>query len=211
MTVEASAGRHHGRLSRELILREALGLVDRHGAEGLSMRRLGASLGVEAMSLYHHVPNKDALIAGLAELLLGEMPVAGADRPWPEAVRAFATGVRRAAAAHPTAFALVGMRPLSAEIALRPAGSLVLSLHRAGLDPAAAVAAYRLVAVFSRGFALAEISGFTLADPSITETSAGELTPFAAALSAGHEVAFDHALEVVVSGIAAQLGRSSRP
>ena len=87
----------------------------------------------------------------------------------------------------------------------------MLSLHRAGLDAAAAVAAYRLVAVFSRGFALAEISGFTLADPSISETSTGELAPFAAELSAGHDVAFDHAVEVVISGIAAQLDSAQSP
>lgn len=205
MPTVSSAGRSGGGLSRQVILREALRLVDGHGAQALSMRRLGASLGVEAMSLYHHVPNKDALVAGLAELLFDEMPVAREDQPWPDAVRAFAFGIRQTAARHPAAFSLIGMRPLSAEIALRPAGSLVLRLHRAGLDPPAAVAAYRLVAIFSRGFALAEISGFTLAEPSPFDSQPDELAPFAPALSAGHNAAFRQALDVVVSGIAAEL------
>lgn len=209
MSAASPAGRTAGGLNRETILREALSMVDRDGAQSLSMRRLGASLGVEAMSLYHHVPNKDALIAGLAELLLGELPVARANQPWPHAVRAFAIGIREAAAAHPAAFTLIGMRPLSAEIASRPAGSLVQKLHRAGLDPAAAVAAFRLVAIFSRGFALAEISGFTLADPSLPHFVAGELAPFAAALANGRDAAFSRALEVVVQGIAAQLPPAS--
>ena len=54
-------------LSRELVLDAAVGLVDRHGLDGLSMRKLGATLGVEAMTLYHYFPNKAALIDGLVE------------------------------------------------------------------------------------------------------------------------------------------------
>jgi AcrR family transcriptional regulator len=186
-------------------MREALRIVDRHGAQGLTMRRLGAALGVEAMSLYHHVHNKDELLDGLAELLLRRVPVANSAQPWPEAVRAFAVGVRKAAAAHPSAFALVGMRPLSADIALRPAGSLLSRLHEAGLSPAAAVAAFRLVAIFARGFALAEIAGFTLADVPMADAATGALAPFAAALAAEHDSAFGDALDIVIAGIAAQL------
>jgi hypothetical protein len=125
---------------------------------------------------------------------------------WPDAVRSFAVGIRKAAAAHPAAFTLIGMRPFGAEIAMRPVGSLINRLHSAGLSPEASVAAFRLVAVFSRGFALAEISGFTLADASRADVPHGEaLAPFAAALSAGPDAAFDQALNVIVSGIDAQL------
>jgi AcrR family transcriptional regulator len=192
-------------LTRAEIMREALRLVDRHGGQSLTMRRLGAALGVEAMSLYHHVRNKDELVDGLAALLLRRVPVAKPTQPWPDAVRAFATGVRKAAAAHPAAFALVGMRPVSADIAVRPAGSLVTRLHEAGFSPEGAVAAFRLVAIFARGFALAEIAGFTLAEASPATVASSALAPFTDALTAGHDSAFENALDIVVSGIAAQL------
>ncbi|HEX7107064.1 MAG TPA: TetR/AcrR family transcriptional regulator C-terminal domain-containing protein [Acidothermaceae bacterium] len=196
-------------LTKSTIMREALRIVDQRGADSLTMRRLGSALGVEAMSLYHHVRNKDALVDGLAELLMRRVPVTSPDEPWSAAVRAFAIGIRKVAAAHPAAFTLVGMRPLGAQIALRPVGSLIARLHSAGLSPESSVAAFRLIAVFSRGFALAEISGFTLADmswPDAPHAEAAEaLAPFATALCAGHDAAFHQALDVIVNGIDAQL------
>src|SRR5690348_2526747 len=60
-------------LSRERILEAAVELVDEHGIEALSMRRLGQTLGYEAMSLYNHVSNKDDLLDGILDLVLAEM------------------------------------------------------------------------------------------------------------------------------------------
>jgi AcrR family transcriptional regulator len=60
-------------LSRERVLRAALGLADERGLEALTMRSLGQELGVEAMSLYNHVDNKEAVLDGLAELVVGEI------------------------------------------------------------------------------------------------------------------------------------------
>jgi AcrR family transcriptional regulator len=65
----ASDRGRYGRLSRERVLASALALVDREGLSALSMRRLGAELGVEAMALYRYAPNKDALLDGLVEAL----------------------------------------------------------------------------------------------------------------------------------------------
>ena len=73
MTEHRAARRGRGErvgLSRQQILDAALGLVDRDGLKGLTMRSLGQELGVEAMTLYHYVPNKDALLDGLVDLLL---------------------------------------------------------------------------------------------------------------------------------------------
>src|SRR5918994_3229853 len=60
-------------LDRRTILEAAVRFVDSEGLEALSMRKLGAELGVEAMSLYNHVPNKGALLDGMVEVLLGEL------------------------------------------------------------------------------------------------------------------------------------------
>src|ERR1700682_169351 len=79
-------------LDRQAILQAALRLVDASGLQALSMRRLGAELGVEAMSLYHYLPHTAALTQGLAEIVLGELrlPAAGATIGWQSAVRAVA-------------------------------------------------------------------------------------------------------------------------
>lgn len=60
-------------LSRDRILQTAVALADREGIGGLTMRGLAAELGVEAMSLYHHVANKEALLDGLADAVAAEM------------------------------------------------------------------------------------------------------------------------------------------
>ncbi|MEO6510357.1 MAG: TetR/AcrR family transcriptional regulator [Nocardioides sp.] len=82
-------------LSRALVLETAVGLADHEGLGALSMRRLGQELGVEAMSLYHHVSNKDALLDGMVDVAVGELneavgPGGGADaeRDWAAALRA---------------------------------------------------------------------------------------------------------------------------
>ncbi|MDQ3303151.1 MAG: TetR family transcriptional regulator, partial [Actinomycetota bacterium] len=75
-------------LSRRRVLEAAVGLADREGLEALSMRRLGRELGVEAMSLYNHVPNKEALLDGMVEVLLAEMEVSVSGKQgWEERVR----------------------------------------------------------------------------------------------------------------------------
>ena len=82
-------------LSRELVLETAVALVDHEGIAALSMRRLGQELGVEAMSLYHHVANKEALLDGLVDVVVEELnaevgPGGGpqAERDWAAAMRA---------------------------------------------------------------------------------------------------------------------------
>jgi len=62
-------------LSRLRIAQAALAIVDRDGLEALSMRRLGAELGVEGMAIYRHFPNKAAVLAGVVEVLLGELVI----------------------------------------------------------------------------------------------------------------------------------------
>jgi AcrR family transcriptional regulator len=63
-------------LSRARVLRRAVELADDHGLEALTMRRLAQELGVEAMSLYHHVPNKGAILDGVVEVVMEELNAA---------------------------------------------------------------------------------------------------------------------------------------
>ena len=90
-------------LTREQIFSAALSIIDAEGIDALSMRRLANDLGVEAMSLYHHVPNKAALLDGVVELsLLGEAQAPGAPSgDWKDTVVGAVCAFRRALVAHP--------------------------------------------------------------------------------------------------------------
>lgn len=76
----------------EAIVDVACALVAEHGLAALSMRRLGDALGVDPMAVYHHVPNKRALLSLVTERVVGGLPVPAVDRPWDERVRAWALG-----------------------------------------------------------------------------------------------------------------------
>src|SRR6266516_7212482 len=88
------AAKRRAALTRERILRAAIGLADRGGFESLSMRKLGQKLGVEAMSLYNHVRNKKDLLDGMVDVVFSEidLPPAGVD--WRSAMRLRAISVR---------------------------------------------------------------------------------------------------------------------
>ena len=153
------------RLSRPIILTTALELVDAEGSEALTMRRLGAELGVEAMSLYRHVANKRALLDGIAEQMMAEVDLGhGQAGDWADTARRLLIGVRAVALAHPAAFELVGMRALNTQVAVRPIERLLADLRASGFSSERAVAVFRLLGSYIRGYAMSEIVGFTLTD-----------------------------------------------
>lgn len=194
-------------LARDVVVREALGLIDDAGAAALTMRALGARLGVQAMSLYHHVEGRDDLLDGVAELLVEGIPLPAGTAGWEDGARRFATGIRQVALAHPEAFQLVGTRPLSTTAASRAVVPLLSAMHAAGLDPRQSTVVYRLLAAYARGFVLAEIAGLTLADPPVDELPGMDYpAAFAAALSADHTAMFDEGLAVVIDGIRSRFG-----
>jgi AcrR family transcriptional regulator len=165
-STEGQAPRRRGRpprLSRAAIFRAALDLIDAEGAAALTMRRLGAEMGVEAMSLYRHVASKDALLDGVAEQLMAEHEVGVEDHDWAVSAQRFTQQIHTIARAHPAAFDLVGLRALNTVDAMRPVEALLAALREGGFTPDRAVAAFRLLSGYSRGFALSEIAGFTLA------------------------------------------------
>lgn len=199
------AVKRRGNLDRDCVLTTALALVDRDGAAALSMRNLGRELGVEAMSLYHYVRNRDDLLDGLVEVMVAaELPVPPRGEPWEEALSGFTAGIRRTALRHPEAFRLVGLRPLRSPVALGAIAGLLDCLRVGGFSPEAAVASYRLAAAYARGYALAEIEGLTLAAPQQPEVVPPELAEFSPALNADSTAMFERCLQTVVAGAAAQ-------
>ena len=100
-------------LSRDVVGAAALGLIDREGLEGLSMRKLGAELGVEAMSLYHYVESKDDLLDAVLDRLYAEvdLPRDLPDEEWEKAVRLGLGAFHRVLIDHPAALVLFASRP----------------------------------------------------------------------------------------------------
>jgi AcrR family transcriptional regulator len=100
----------------ERVLRAALALADAEGIEGLTMRQLGRRLGVEAMSLYKHVPNKDAVIDGIVDLVVGEIALPSAGDAWQAAMRRRGISAHEVLMRHPWA-----CRPLISRVNVGPA------------------------------------------------------------------------------------------
>ena len=98
-------------LTRDRVLRAALALADHGGVEALSMRNLARELGVVPMALYKHVANKDELLDGMIDLVVGEIdpPLSGTD--WKTAVRERILSARRALLRHPWASQVIESRP----------------------------------------------------------------------------------------------------
>lgn len=145
-------------LSRGRILDAALRLVDEEGMGALSMRRLGAELGVNPMSIYHHLPGKGAVISGLVELVFSGMRVRYSDgSPWQDQVRAWAETYRDLVRSHPNlVLEIVSSAAAVTEAVLLVNEPLYAALDEAGLPPAEVVVVADSVVDFVHGFAIAE-------------------------------------------------------
>jgi AcrR family transcriptional regulator len=90
-------------LSRERVLHKAIEMADAHGLEALSMRKLAEALGVKAMSLYNHVVNKDDLLDGMVDRVVGEIELPSLGDNWKVAMRRRALSAHAALLRHPWA------------------------------------------------------------------------------------------------------------
>jgi AcrR family transcriptional regulator len=145
-------------LTRERVCQEALALVDAHGLEALSMRRLGARLGVEAMSLYKHVRDKADLLDALHAAVLGTLePEGGAgDGQWRALLGGLARALRSALLRHPHVLPLFTTRPVSAPEAVAVVARVQEALAKGGFRPAEAERAIYVVGMFTIGHAMFE-------------------------------------------------------
>jgi AcrR family transcriptional regulator len=121
---QAAVSSGDGKITRELVLATALELIDRDGADALSMRRLAAALDRDPMILYRHASGKAALLDGVVETVLAQLSVDPADPDWAAQLRAVARQYRALALAHPNVVPLLVTRPLATPLALRPRGTL---------------------------------------------------------------------------------------
>ena len=145
---DAAKQRRRAGLTRERVLDAGVLLVDRDGAAALSMRKLANELGVEAMTLYHYVRNKEALEDAIVEHVLAESVEPIDDTAaWQEIIATRAFGLHRALLRHSGAVALIATRPAITDRNLDYLEELLRVLCRAGFAPATALQIIRLTAL----------------------------------------------------------------
>jgi AcrR family transcriptional regulator len=145
-------------LTRQRVLRAAMTLADRGGVGSLSMRKLAQQLGVEAMSLYHHVASKDDLLDGMVDLVFDEIDLPSGETGWKAAMRQRAISARKVLSRHPWAIGLMESRSTPGPANLRHHDAVIGRLRAAGFPVALTAHAYSLLDSYIYGFALQEAS-----------------------------------------------------
>jgi len=147
-------------LTRERIVRAAMQIMDEEGLEAVTMRRVGRELGVEAMSLYNHVADKEDILGGVVEAVMGKYEFPPECDDWRESARRTARAWRDLLKAHPNVMTIMShqRKPLASVAALRPMEHALDILGRAGLSPEETVRAFRAFGGYIQGFVLAEIA-----------------------------------------------------
>lgn len=137
----------------------ALGYIDAHGLEGLSMHKLGAELGVQGMSLYKHVASKQDLLDGVVELFWAEVESAApATNGLREGYRRFARALRDRVHAHPNAAPLITSQQIIPEPALRCVQAHITAATDYGVPETRAYAVLRTITSYALGTALQEVA-----------------------------------------------------
>lgn len=200
-------------LDRARIAAAALALVDRDGLETFGIRRLADELGVDPMSIYHHIKGKAALLDAISEAVLGELSAGPEDVPrhWEEIARWAAYGYRELAYRHPRAFPLLATRPQTSPAALAALERLVTAMREAGLPDRVVADAPLTLFAFLNGHLLARLSGGGGGggvEPVIDATAYPAMAGLVPLLSDfGSMAEFDRMLDVVIAGIRDSAGR----
>ncbi len=203
-------------LTREKVLCAGLELVERSGVEALSMRKLAAEVGVEAMSLYNHVANKDAVLDGITDLVLARVDIPAATSDWQQDIRNLADAFRAAALAYPRTTPLVLTRQLQSKSALPVTEAALATVRRAGFAPEDSVHAMRAVLALLVGTLLREVgSGPTFSGTDQVGSRKREAVLASSGLDriaessrflavCDHQREYEFGLELIIGGLAAR-------
>jgi AcrR family transcriptional regulator len=152
MTTERQA------LSRPRIVDAAAQVADERGLAGVTMRNIGRQLGVEAMSLYHHVAAKETVLDELADWIFARIELPGLDDPWRGAMADRAASARRTLAAHPWGLGLIESRRTPGPALLRHHDRVLGCLRSNGFTVAQAAHAFSVLDAYVHGFVLTEVN-----------------------------------------------------
>lgn len=141
-------------LTPDRIHAAALALVDEAGVEALSMRKLATALGVDPMSIYHHVPGKQALLHGVFQRVLQELPIPrAAGLSWQDVLRTLARRFAALARRHPRVMPALFASPFSTQREREIHGAIDAALERAGFGSDDRVRLARAIHTFASGLA----------------------------------------------------------
>lgn len=204
-------------LSRDRVAGAALAFIDEHGLAALSMRKLGAELGVEAMSLYNHVANKDDLLDAVSEILYGDV-LARLDRTlsaWQDELRDLARTFRRVATEHQNAIPIFLDRVTPSRVKYEFLARCFGIFTSAGFDTKEAAVAFDISASWALGAIRQELGlmadlermgGGMVAREDLPEDYQPVVDFTEACLAWTPEQRFDYGLETVLAGLEVRLG-----
>ena len=209
-------------LTRERVLRAAIDLADQNGIETLTMRRLGQELGVEAMSLYNHVANKDDILDGIVDLVLGDIDVPPSGTDWKPAMRHRAISAHEVLLAHPWAAMLVMSRYNIGPGMTRYLDATLGRLREGGFSIEGALDAWNTLDSHLYGFTLQELN--LPFDVSETQQVSASVLPQIPAdefphvaevithvMQSGRAENFQFGLDLILEGLEAILNRAEGP
>ena len=158
-------------LTKERVLNAAIVIADRDGIESLSMRKIGKELGVEAMSLYNHVANKEDILNGMVEVVMSEIDLPSEGIGWKPAMRRRSTSAYRMLSQHGWASALIDSLVSEGPVKLGHHEWVLRTLREAGFSLVMAAHAFSLMDSYIYGFSSQEQSLPLENDGDLTEAS----------------------------------------
>ena len=159
------SGLPRGTLTRELLVRESLRLLDKDGVAGFSLPKLGRALGADPTAIYRHFASKDDLVLAIAEAMIEEgVRSVEPSECWMETLRDIARSARRGCLAHPAAASLVAYRTTQGPAEMRAVDIIIGALHQAGFTGQEAAVVYRAFGDFALFWSGGEAS-FLALDP----------------------------------------------
>ena len=209
-------------LTRERVVQAALKVMDEEGLEAVSMRRVAREVGVEAMSLYHHVEDKEDLLDGVCECVMAEFAFPEPSDDWAENSRRGARAWRRLLRRHPNVMRLFAEKrgPIRSIESMRPMEYALRILRSSGLSDRDTAQAFHAFGGYIQGFVMMELGSIaggsdaehlkahaelaaTLPDEFPTLQMVG---PFFAECDA--EEQFEFGLDLLIRGLQAKIGRA---
>lgn len=162
------------RLSADRVLDGAVALADEIGIDALTIRRLADALDTKPMTIYHHIPNKEAILDGMVDRVFSEIERPPADLEWKLAIRHRCLSAREALARHPWAAPLMESRTNPGPETLGHHDAVLGSLRQGGLSMEMTAHTYALIDSYVYGFALQEAN--------LPATSGGDMAELAGSI-----------------------------
>ena len=178
------------RLSRERVLEAASDLADRAGLDALTMRKLAAELGVEPMSLYHHVASKDDILDGMVDRVFGEIDLPTPGGAWKPEMRRRAVSARHVLTRHPWAPALMDSRRNPGPATIRHHEACIATLRRDGFSIPMTAHALSLIDSY--------VYGFSISEAALPMEGPEDLAELSEAILATHGADHPHVAEFII-------------